>query len=69
MVILLGNFLALLVTMDAAGEGKRVALAGFLVATNVFVFLAVLLMSCFSTQQQVRRREISKIVVLGLRWA
>lgn len=53
MVIFLSNFLALLIKVDAAGEGKRSALGGLLVAINVILVLAVLLTTWFTTQQQV----------------
>ncbi len=53
MVIFLSNFLALLIKVDAAGEGNRTALGGILVAVNIFLILAVLSTSWFATQQSV----------------
>ena len=53
MVIFLSNFLALLITMDAAGEDNRSALGGILVAINVLLILAVLVTSSFTVQQSV----------------
>lgn len=52
-VIFLSNFLALLIKVDAAGEGKRSTLGGLLVALNVGLALAVILTSWFATQQSV----------------
>lgn len=53
MVIFLSNFLALLIKVDAAGEGNRAALGGILIAVNVLLILAVLATSWFATQQSV----------------
>lgn len=53
MVIFLSNFLALLIKMDAAGEGNRSALGGVLVAINVLLVVAVLVTSRFAVQQSV----------------
>ncbi|CAB1103690.1 unnamed protein product [Ectocarpus sp. CCAP 1310/34] len=52
-IIFLSNFLALLIKVDAAGEGNRAALGGILIAVNVFLILAVLSTSWFATQQMV----------------
>ncbi|CAN0419853.1 unnamed protein product [Pylaiella littoralis] len=52
-VIFLSNFLALLIKVDAAGEGNRDGLGGIMIALNVFLILAVVSTSWFSTQQSV----------------
>ena len=52
MVIFLSNFLALLIKVDAAGEGNGESLGALLVAVNVMLVVAVILTSWFSTQQQ-----------------
>lgn len=53
MVIFLSNFLALLIKVEAAGDGRRDALGGLLVAINVGLVLAVIITSWFATQQSV----------------
>ena len=53
MVIFLSNFLALLIKVDAAGEGNGETLGALLVTVNVMLVVAVILTSWFSTQQQV----------------
>lgn len=53
MVIFLSNFLALLIRVRAAGEDNRAVLAAILVVVNVFLFLAVVAATWFSTQQTV----------------
>ncbi|CAM9812841.1 unnamed protein product, partial [Ascophyllum nodosum] len=52
-VIFLSNFLALLIKVDAAGEGNGETLGALLVTVNVMLVVAVILTSWFSTQQQV----------------
>lgn len=53
MIIFLSNFLALLIKADAAGEDRREALGGLLVAINLGLILAVILTSWFATTQSV----------------
>lgn len=53
MVIFLSNFLALLIKVDAAGEGNRQVLGGILVAINVLLFAAVVLATWLATHQAV----------------
>lgn len=52
-VIFLSNFLALLIKVDAVGDGNNDALGGLLVAVNVMLVTAVILTSWFSTQQEI----------------
>ncbi|CAN0016842.1 unnamed protein product, partial [Sphacelaria rigidula] len=52
-VIFLSNFLALLIKVDAAGEGRQDALGGLLVAVNLGLVVAVIVTSWFATQQSV----------------
>lgn len=52
-MIFLSNFLALLVKVDAAGEGRRETLGGIMVALNVFLVIAVIFTSWMATQQSV----------------
>lgn len=66
MVIFLSNFLALLIKVDAAGDGRRDALGGLLVAINVILVLAVLFTSWFATQQAVdESREENETLALA----
>lgn len=53
MVIFLSNFLALLIKVDAAGDGRQNALGGLLVAINIGLVVAVIVTSWFATQQSV----------------
>lgn len=53
MVIFLSNFLALLIKVDAAGEGNRAGLGGILIAVNMGLIVGVLATSWFATQQAV----------------
>lgn len=53
MVIFLSNFLALLIKVDAAGEGNREVLGGILVSINVLLFIAVVFATWFATHQAV----------------
>lgn len=64
-VIFLSNFLALLIKVDAAGDGNRAALGGMLIALNVLLILAVLATSWFTTQQSVddHREEESSLAL------
>ncbi|CAM9106040.1 unnamed protein product, partial [Hapterophycus canaliculatus] len=52
-VIFLSNFLALLIKVDAAGEGNRAGLGAILIAVNMALILGVLATSWFATQQAV----------------
>ena len=52
MVIFLSNFLALLIKVDAAGEGNGETWGALLVTVNVMLVVSVILTSWFSTQQQ-----------------
>ena len=52
MVIFLSDFLALLIKVDAAGEGNGKTLGALLVTVNVMLVIAVIMTSWFSTQQQ-----------------
>ena len=52
MVIFLSNFLALLIKVDAAGEGNGETLGALLVTVNVMLVVAVILTSWFSAQKQ-----------------
>lgn len=52
-VIFLSNFLALLVKVNATGEGNQETLGGLMVAVNILLVLAVLCTSWFSAQQTV----------------
>lgn len=64
-VIFLSNFLALLIKVDAAGEGNRAALGGIMIAINVLLIVAVLATSWFATQQSVddSREEESSLTL------
>ena len=53
MVIFLSNFLALLIKVDAAGDGNGAVMGGLLVAVNLMLVAAVIATSWFSTQQEV----------------
>ena len=53
MVIFLSNFFALLIKLDATGEGNDKTLGALLVTVNVMLVVAVILTSWFSIQQQV----------------
>ena len=53
MVIFLSNFFALLIKLDATGEGNDKTLGALLVTVNVMLVVAVILTSRFSIQQQV----------------
>ena len=53
MVVFLNSFLALLIKVDAAGEGNGENLGILLVIVNVMLVVATILTSWFSTQQQV----------------
>ena len=57
MVIFLSNFLALLIKVDAAGDGNGQNLGALLVTVNVMLVVAVILTSWFSTQQQADEAE------------
>ena len=51
-MIFLSNFLALLIKVDATGEGNGENLSALLVTVNVMLVVAVILTSWFSTQKQ-----------------
>ena len=51
-MIFLSNFLALLIKVDATGEGNGENLGALLVTVNVMLVVAVILTSWFSTQKQ-----------------
>lgn len=50
-MIFMTYFLALLIKMDAAGEGNRSAIGGFLVAVHVIVILAVFCTAWFAIRR------------------
>lgn len=52
-VIFLSNFLALLIKVNAAGEGNRDVLGGIMVAINLLLVVAVLSSTWFAAQQSV----------------
>lgn len=52
-IIFLSNFLALLIEVDAGEKRNRALFAGFMVAVNVLLVLAVIMTSWFAVQQSV----------------
>lgn len=68
-VIFFSNFLALLIKVESAGDGRQNALGAIMVVVNVILVVAVITTSWFATQQSVdesREEDTSLAVVQSM---